>query len=363
MKWPGQAFECSGLTWNQFTKRLVEFLKLRAISDDRIVLLTANDRYLFVQFRADASEGSLRCETISNQLLTQSDRLSKSTVAALMTLGWKPPTRRVRYFWRVFGADTELSHPAVFAVRTLREAFNVPTPASLQVWCGAFSVGGLIPPPSETGIGLPILPKGAQLINLTTGGVYRIVKKLGQGGFGAVYQVAQSVPAPKFPGKLCLKIAAHPEDWHREAYFGQLLEGVARAIAVYDSFAIQIERPEGQRVLYCLVSELAEHGDLVGYLRRSRTPWTEVRACREVSEILRVLVHLHEAGAVHRDLTPSNVLVAKGEHLKLGRLWHCHASIAVRSPLTCSIARSLRPRSPMGVPARGGLRTTSIKSE
>ncbi len=138
-------------------------------------------------------------------------------------------------------------------------------------------------------IGVPTLPKGAQVINQATGRGYRVDKKLGQGGFGAVYRVTQTRGAPRFPGRLCLKIAARPKEWHREAYFGQLLEGVPRAIAVYDSFAVVEDwLLQESRPLYCLVTELAEHGDLVSYLRRRRNVWSEARACREVAEVLRV---------------------------------------------------------------------------
>jgi serine/threonine protein kinase len=142
---------------------------------------------------------------------------------------------------------------------------------------------------------------------------------LGGGGFGSAYQVSQSGVRRKCATNLCLKVAALPEAWHREAYFGQLLQGVSRSIAVIDSFATFVAAPGAKPLpLYCLVTELAQYGDLFMYLRRRKRPWTEYRACREVAGLLRALIHLHEAGAVHRDLTLGNVLVCDGEQLKLG---------------------------------------------
>jgi hypothetical protein len=319
MKWRDRIFECDGLTWDELTDRLVEFLTLRARSDHRIVTLVMSNYYRWVQLRASPAAGFLRCETISNHFLTQSDRLPRSIIAALSAIGWKAPRRHERHFWREYKAGTKPIQPAAFAIRTLRDVFGASDPAALQIWCGAASMGGIIQLPTESSIDLPVLAKGSEVTNLTTGAVYRVGKRLGHGGFGAVYRVTRTRPAREFRGKLCLKVAARPEAWHREAYFGELLEGQPRAIAVHDSFAILDDGPySGERPLYCLVTELAAHGDLVRYLQRRSRPWTEARACREICEILRVLVHLHEAGAVHRDLTPLNVLVAEGEHLKLG---------------------------------------------
>jgi serine/threonine protein kinase len=242
-------------------------------------------------------------------------------IAALSAIGWKAPRRHERHFWREYKAGTKPIQPAAFAIRTLRKVFGASDPASLQIWCGVASMGGIARLLSESSIDLPVLVKGEEVTNLTTGAVYRIGKRLGHGGFGAVYRVTRTRPARAFRGKLCLKVAVRPEAWHREAYFGELLEGQPRAIAVHDSFAMLDDGPySGERPLYCLMTELAAHGDLVSYLQRRTRPWTLDRGEGLQGDLRNSprVVHRHNAGAVHRDLTPSDVLVAEGEHLKLG---------------------------------------------
>lgn len=163
------------------------------------------------------------------------------------------------------------------------------------------------------------LPVGEIIFDGSSDRSYRVGRSLGRGGCGAAYQVTQIGGRPRLKGRLCLKVAVETAAWHREAYFGELLKGVPRAVAIHDTFAT-FAIPDDSTVipLYCLVSEFAPYGDLRAYLRKRPKPWPERRACREVAELLRVLIRLHSAGAVHRDLTPQNVLVMAGEVLKLG---------------------------------------------
>jgi len=142
---------------------------------------------------------------------------------------------------------------------------------------------------------------------------YRIEKFLGQGGFGAAYQVQ------RLPGRssCVLKVTIHAATWHREAYFGHLLRHVPALVEVYDSFAWM--PPGSSRApLYCLISEYMEQGDLGGYLERNPESWPEARARREIMRLLRAVTKIHESGAVHRDITPGNVFVASNCALKLG---------------------------------------------
>ena len=57
--------------------------------------------------------------------------------------------------------------------------------------------------------------------------------------------------------------------------------------------------------------ELAEHGTVADYLKRTGKPWTEARAKREIMALLRVLDQLHGGSATHRDITPFNIFVCK----------------------------------------------------
>jgi len=144
---------------------------------------------------------------------------------------------------------------------------------------------------------------------------YRVEKLVGKGGFGQVYLARRLGRSTAVPETVCIKISPYIDGWVREAYFGRLLDGHPRAIRTFDAFPLV---HAGGRILYCLAIELAEHGDLSAYLRRTGKAWTETAARREIAGILEVLGKLHRGQLLHRDLTPMNVFVCAGRRLKLG---------------------------------------------
>jgi len=144
---------------------------------------------------------------------------------------------------------------------------------------------------------------------------YRIERLLGQGGFGQAYLARRLGRSTLVPDIVCIKVSQRIDGWLREAYFGQLLDGHARAIRVFDTFPL-IHHDEA--VMYCLALEYAPHGDLSAFLKRHDRSWTESTTRREIAGVLEVLGKLHRGQMLHRDLTPMNVFVCDSHRLKLG---------------------------------------------
>jgi serine/threonine protein kinase len=163
--------------------------------------------------------------------------------------------------------------------------------------------------------GKDLLASGQVIMSPETRIRYRVVRLIGEGGFGQAYLATRLDDSLVVPETVCIKVSPHIDGWLREAYFGLLLNGHPRAIALYDTFPLM--RADG-KVLYSLALEYARHGDLSAFLQRHGAGWSERVVRREIAGILQVLVKLHRGQMLHRDLTPMNVFVCDGRRLKLG---------------------------------------------
>jgi len=144
------------------------------------------------------------------------------------------------------------------------------------------------------------------LLGRTLGGVYRIDKRLGAGGIGAVYVASQTRTGRRYAVKVLLPDAAlHPgaiERFRREAAaLGAL--GHAGIVQMHDFDTAE----DGTQFL---VMELLEGEDLAARIAKGGAlPWpTAVRILEETASALSAA---HALGMVHRDLKPANIFLAR----------------------------------------------------
>ena len=186
----------------------------------------------------------------------------------------------------------------------------------------------------------PLLQPGEQLASDESGMRYRIDRLIGQGGYGQVYTARRVGSGRHIPSIVCIKVSEKMDAWIREAYFGQILDGHPRAIAIYDAFAVQ--RLDA-RPLYALALEYASNGDLGAYLERTQRQWKESVARREIAGILQVLGQLHRGHMLHRDLTPMNVFVCADTSLKLGDFGIVRHQSSARGITAHTLNRQMAP--------------------
>jgi serine/threonine protein kinase len=152
-------------------------------------------------------------------------------------------------------------------------------------------------------------------------GAYKIVRHLGQGGMGTVY-VAQDL---RLEREVAVKLLNRDLMGHATARIRMEREAKALArlnhpnvVDIYDVF-------EHEGTL-ALVIEYVKGGALTDRLSQGAMPWSE--AVRFIDGILSGLEGLHEAGLVHRDLKPDNVLIdPRGDTPKITDLGVAHDAI------------------------------------
>jgi len=136
-------------------------------------------------------------------------------------------------------------------------------------------------------------------------GHYRIVRRIGEGGMGIVYEAEQTVPVRRTVALKVIKVGMDTEevvarfDAERQALAMMSHPGVAR---VFDAGMTAAGRPY-------FAMEFVQGVPLVEYCDRNKLS-TPQRLALFVA-ICSAVQHAHQKGIIHRDLKPSNILVTQ----------------------------------------------------
>ncbi|HVU51764.1 MAG TPA: serine/threonine-protein kinase, partial [Polyangia bacterium] len=151
-------------------------------------------------------------------------------------------------------------------------------------------------------------PADDPLIGLVLSDRYRIVRKLGEGGMGAVYQAEHAL----IEKRLALKVL-FPELTRRADLVARFLQEAKAASRIGHENVIDIsdfgQSPEG--LVYIAMEYL--DGEDLGRLIKTKGPQPWTRARPILMQIAKALRAAHEHGIIHRDMKPENVFLIRRE--------------------------------------------------
>ena len=143
------------------------------------------------------------------------------------------------------------------------------------------------------------------------GGKYEIVRELGRGGMGVVYEAKHGTTGRRFAVKEIVGESAKKDKKLLERFARE-----ARATSAVESQYIASVIDAGSDPATShpyIVMELLEGTDLENLLERAG-PLPESIAVRVVAQACAGLVRAHAAGIVHRDIKPANLYLARRDN-------------------------------------------------
>jgi serine/threonine protein kinase len=150
---------------------------------------------------------------------------------------------------------------------------------------------------------LDALPEG------TTLGSYRIVREIGRGGMGVVYQAEDNL------GRL-VAIKTLPPILAADSRLRERLAREARAAANITHPGVATVHLFGEIEGHLLIVSEYVPGETLRTLL-SRGPLESSRARAMATQIAEALAAAHEAGVIHRDLKPENIVVTPAGRVKV----------------------------------------------
>jgi serine/threonine protein kinase len=145
----------------------------------------------------------------------------------------------------------------------------------------------------------PVLEKGVVIENR-----YRVIKELGSGGMGTVYEVERVTDGKHF----ALKALAGGGDAQARARFAREAQIVANVN--HPNVVSMVDVDVAKSGFIFLVMELVESGTTLSDVRRRNrdVPWT----LGVLAQVAEGIDAIHGAGIIHRDLKPGNILLSRG---------------------------------------------------
>jgi eukaryotic-like serine/threonine-protein kinase len=153
-------------------------------------------------------------------------------------------------------------------------------------------------------------------------GPYRIVRKLGQGGMAQVF-LAVAFGASGFEKRVAIKLLL-PELEHSPELVRALIEEARLGSVLTHKNLVQVHQLGVADGRYYVVMDFVDGQDLATLARRGPTPPELALLAGE--ELARALDYVHRVGdeagrplgLVHRDVSPSNVLISRAGEVRLG---------------------------------------------
>jgi serine/threonine-protein kinase len=151
-------------------------------------------------------------------------------------------------------------------------------------------------------------PADDPLVGLVLSDRYRILRKVGEGGMGAVYQAEHALIGKR----IALKVL-FPELTRRPDLVARFLQEAKAASRIGHENVIDIsdfgQSPEG--FVYIAMEYL--DGQDLGRLLKTKGPQPWARARPILMQIAKALRAAHEHGIIHRDMKPENVFLIQRE--------------------------------------------------
>lgn len=142
---------------------------------------------------------------------------------------------------------------------------------------------------------------------------YRVIQKIGEGGFGEVHLVEDKEDHKQYVVKAILGRTRDESEWAKREI--QFLKGIHhRNIVLYKE---DFEFYGGVIVImeYCSGGDLSK---LIKSRKNARHFFQEENVIDWLKQICAALQYLHSRNILHRDLKPANIFIAQGNVIKLG---------------------------------------------
>lgn len=159
----------------------------------------------------------------------------------------------------------------------------------------------------------PIAPPRSAAIRVTTaqhssliGGRYQIVKRIGQGGMGKVYEVNHIHLSRRFALKIISNTVAETDEarelFYREARFASAMS--------HPNITSVVDFGEDEKVGMFMVMEFVDGEPLHRILFREKRLSVR-KACEIVLQVAEALHYIHKQNVVHCDIKTENILIAE----------------------------------------------------